>query len=189
MKKISVILIAVLALALLAACAGGNSTESSSSYEDTAAVLNTVWSGYDEADKFPVAGGHVGDIENSVMDAPAKLDLTRIEEFDNSFALPVSQNENVEEAASLFHQMNTNTFTAAAYKLKEGTDTAAFADEFSANVNSKMWMCGRPEKYVVVQSGSYVVTAYGAADIIDNFAAKLGALENAATLTEGTIAG
>lgn len=189
MKKLSVILIAVLALAVLAACAGGNGAESTSSYEDANAVLTAVWSSYEDAEKFFVAGGHVGDFENSVMDAPAKLDITRIEEFDDAFALPASQNGNVEDAASLFHQMNTNVFTAAAYKLKEGTDFAAFADEFAANVNAKHWMCGRPEKYIVVQSGSYVVTAYGSAENIDVLTLKLGALENAATLAEGAVAG
>lgn len=186
MKKVTVIILAVVTLALLAACAGGNTNETTSSYTDALEVLTTVWATYEDENKFAIAGG---DMENAVMDAPGKFDITKTEELDASLALPASQTANIEDAASLVHMMNANTFTGAAYRLKEGTDVKAFSDEFKSLLDGRQWMCGFPEKFVVISTGNYVVTAFGNGEIIETFKAKATtALENAEVVLEGAIA-
>ncbi|MBQ7117775.1 MAG: bacteriocin transport accessory protein, partial [Clostridia bacterium] len=75
-----------------------------------------------------------------------------------------------------------------AYKLKEGTDVAAFAADFEAGLNGRQWMCGFPEKFAVIQTGSFVVTAFGNGQIIDLFKTKAMTLENAVLVLEGAIA-
>ncbi len=194
MKKFTAILLAAaVVLVLFAACGGNTDTNGDntgvSSYADATAVLNAVWATYaDEAEenKFPIGGG---DSANLTMDAPGKFDVAATEELDVTLALPASQTANIEDAASMMHMMNANNFTGAAYKLKEGTDADAFAKDFQDGLNARQWMCGFPEKFVVIQTGNFVVTAFGNGQIIDLFKTKAtGALENATVILEGAIA-
>lgn len=191
MKKLTAILLAAaVVLVLFAACGGGNNEDTgASSYTDATAVLNAVWAAYaDEPDdnKFPIGGG---DSANLTMDAPGKFDIAATEELDVTLALPASQTANIEDAASMMHMMNANNFTGAAYLLKEGTDVAAFAKDFQDGLNGRHWMCGFPEKFVVIQTGNFVVTAFGNGQIIELFKTKAtGALENATVVLEGAIA-
>lgn len=194
MKKLTAILLAAaVVLVLFAACGGNTDTNKdnsgASSYADATAVLSAVWAAYaDEAEenKFPIGGG---DSANLTMDAPGKFDIAATEELDVTLALPASQTANIEDAASMMHMMNANNFTGAAYKLKEGTDAAAFAKDFQDGLNGRQWMCGFPEKFVVIQTGDFVVTAFGNGQIIELFATKAsGTLENAAIILEGDIA-
>ena len=48
-------------------------------------------------------------------------------------------------------------------------------------------MCGFPEKFVVLQSGDYVVTAFGVADIMDYFKTTVSGLEGFTVVLEGDI--
>ncbi|MBQ3136336.1 MAG: hypothetical protein IJB74_02530 [Clostridia bacterium] len=189
MKKLTAILLAAaVVLVLFAACGGNNEDAGTSSYADATAVLNAVWATYaDESDenKFPIGGG---DSANLTMDAPGKFDIAATEELDVTLALPASQTANIEDAASMMHMMNANNFTGAAYKLKDGTDAAAFAKDFQDGLNGRQWMCGFPEKFVVIQTGNYIVTAFGNGQIIDLFKTKaMGTLENAALVLEGAV--
>ncbi|MBE6775489.1 MAG: hypothetical protein E7543_04790 [Ruminococcaceae bacterium] len=191
MKKFTAIILSLaVVLVLFAACGGnGNEGTGASSYADATEVLSTVWAGYaDEAEenKFPIGGG---DSANLTMDAPGKFDIAATEELDVTLALPASQTANIEDAASMVHMMNANNFTGAAYKLKEGTDVAAFAKDFQDGLNGRQWMCGFPERFVVIQTGNFVVTAFGNGQIIELFATKASnTLENAAIVLEGDIA-
>ena len=189
MKKLTAILLAAaVVLVLFAACGGNNEDAGTSSYADATAVLNAVWATYaDESDenKFPIGGG---DSANLTMDAPGKFDIAATEELDVTLALPASQTANIEDAASMMHMMNANNFTGAAYKLKDGTYAAAFEKDFQDGLNGRQWMCGFPEKFVVIQTGNYIVTAFGNGQIIDLFKTKaMGTLENAALVLEGAV--
>lgn len=192
MKKLVAILLAVVCVAALAACAGGNSnddttTEATSSYADAVAVLNAVWATYEDENKFPIGGG---DSANITTDVPGKFDIAATEELDVTLALPATQAANIEDAASMIHMMNANTFTGAAYKLKADADVAAFADEYKTGLDSRRWMCGFPEKFIVIKTGSFVVTAFGNGELIELYKTKaLSALEGAELVSEGTIAG
>ncbi len=189
MKKLTAILLALVCVVALAACAGGNTNDdtAASSYADAVEVLNTVWATYEDENKFPIGGG---DSANMTMDVPGKFDITATEELDVTLALPAAQAANIEDAASMMHMMNANTFTGAAYKIKADADVAAFADEYKANLDGRQWMCGFPEKFIVVKTGSFVITAFGNGEIIELYKTKaLNALENAELVLEGAIAG
>jgi hypothetical protein len=180
MKKISLIAMLSLIVVMIASCGGA----ASSSYETALDVINTVWSNVDEADKFPVGGG---DSANLNMEGPGKFDHTNKDELDVTLALPGALADQIDDAASMVHMMNANQLTAAAYRLVEGADAAAFAKDYKANLDGRRWMCGFPEKFVVVQSGNYVVTAFGNGMNIDNFKVAAEKLENATVLLEGAI--
>ena len=85
--------------------------------------------------------------------------------------------------------MNANTFTGAVYHLTEGTDVTAFADAVKANILARQWMCGFPDKLLIIDvDGRYVITAFGEAGIMEIFKTNaLSALSDAQVITEDPI--
>lgn len=202
MKKILAIVLALtVVLVCFAAC--GNKTKTDATPTDagvettapaatdlgldTVGLLNAVFATYAEENKFPFGGG--SDIENMEMDKAGKYDIALVEELNVVAHLPATQNANVEEAATAMNMMNANSFTGAAYLLKDGTDAATFAADFKAALDNAQWMCGFPEKFVVIQSGKYVITAFGLAANIDYFKTQAAsALAGSTVVLEGDIA-
>ena len=87
--------------------------------------------------------------------------------------LPESVQGKVDDVASLIHFMNANTFTSAVLHLKEGT-AADVAKEIETAVMGNQFMCGFPEKLIIVQiSDDYLVSAFGHGEPIDLFKSKL----------------
>lgn len=184
MKRVAVVLLAVLAVL---ACVGCGSQKKESKYAQALDVLNAVEDAYEEADRFAIYGG---DQDNAVMDAPGTFDVTKTEEMGFTLGLPQSQFSNVEDAASMIHMMNANTFTGAAYRLKDGTDVKTFADEAKENILATQWMCGIPDTLLIVNvDGTYVITAYGEAGIMETFKNNaLSVFEGAEILVETPVA-
>lgn len=189
MKRITTLLLVAATLLALSAC-GGKTSEgevAASSYTDALEVLNKVVAAYDEADLFAIYGG---DQENAVMDAPGKFDVSKTEELNVTLGLPESQAANVEDAASMVHMMNANTFTGAAYRVKAGTDMNAFAEEVKSSILATQWICGFPDTLVIINvDGTYVITAYGQKEIMETFKTNaLSALQGAEVLVEAPVA-
>jgi len=143
---------------------GTDSSESISSPE--ADLLNSIYTSFAEDQKFPIGGG---DSANLVMDAPGAFDITNVEELESSLGFPSSQAANIDGAASMIHMMNANTFTGAAYHLIDGADAAAFAEAVKETVLAKQWICGMPDTLVILSADGYIITAYGNAELIENF--------------------
>ena len=70
--------------------------------------------------------------------------------------------------------MNANTFTAAAYHATG--DTAELAQQLRDNIMQCQWMCGFPDKLVVAEVGEYVVTVFGADELVDTFMTHLNGI-------------
>ncbi len=156
---------------------------------DALEVLTTVWGTYEEADKFPVAGG---DSANQNFEGPAAFDATNAEELDVTLGFPGAQVENIDDAASMMNAMMANNFTAGVYHVKEESkeDVEAVATAIKDNIMTKQWMCGMPEKMVIIVIDDYVVSAFGLGDTIDVFKTKvMEAYENAFVLYEEGITG
>ncbi len=174
MKKILTLSMAAVMLLSMVACGGkdkpsenGNTTEVGSALE----ILENVWGTYGEDERFPVSGG---DAENSTMDAPGKFALTEAEAVDNMLGVPADSVAMIDDAASLVHMMNANTFTAGAYHLTNAGDMDAFVSAVKENIMGRQWMCGFPDTLIMVQVGEdYVVSAFGNVDLIDSFKTKL----------------
>ena len=110
MKKIiSLVLAAVLTLSL-AACGTKNDSKGDQPTTPASALdlLEKVWSTYTDDEKFPAAGGDYSEA-NSKEDAPGVYDLTDRAAVDSALGLP--ETAKVDQAASLIHMMNQNTFT------------------------------------------------------------------------------
>lgn len=163
-----------------------SSSGESTKYAEAVDVLNAIWDAYADDEKFSIAGG---DLDHSVMDAPGKFDTSKTDELQITLKLPAEQFDKLEDAASMMHMMNTNSFTGAAYRLKAGTDMNAFASAVKNSMLATQWMCGIPDTVLVIQVGeNYVLTAYGLNDFIQPFKTHaLSVLENAQVLVEAPI--
>ena len=84
----------------------------------------------------------------------------------------------------MFNMMNTNVFNSYAVQFKAGTDVDAAIEAIKANILARQWICGSPEKLVIVKMpGNCIVAVWGAVQfggIVDPYAASI------ATLVEGT---
>ena len=159
----------------------GNGSGSSANAGEAAAVdvadatelLTNVWNTYEEADKFPIGGG---DYENMTSDVPGAFDVSKAEDLDAMLGVPAGSAAQIDDAASMLHMMNANTFTAGAYHLTDSGKVQAVADALKDNIVNRQWICGFPDTLIVASVGNeYIVSAFGNAEIVETFKTKLQA--------------
>lgn len=193
MKKVAVLLLSAMMIFILPGC-GGKQNDSQdeqgsgeSQFGEALDVLNEVVKAYAEDELFAMYGG---DQENAVMDAPGKFDISKMEELENIYGLPADLSSDIEDAATMVHMMNANTFTGAAYRLREGTDLNAFADSVKSCILAKQWICGQPDSLLIINvDGRYVITAFGAAELMEDLKTNtLNAISGAQVIVETPIA-
>ena len=189
MKKITSLALA-LALALtLTACGKKNNTAGSGDSSvpaDATALLTAVWDAHSDDEKFPAAGG---DYENPVEDAPGAVSIADADNLNYMLTLPVEDAGKIDGAASLSHMMNANTFTAGAFHVASSSDVDSVVSDLKDNIMNRQWMCGFPDKLVILTLGDYVISCYGAEDLVDQFSEKVTeAFADAAVVCDEAIA-
>lgn len=171
-KRILFALLAVVMVLSLVAC--GSSTEevdeNKVTIESSVALLDSVWSKFAEEEKFPVMGG---DFSNPVDGSAGTFNLADTENAVASLHIAEDNIALTDEAATIIHAMNANTFTAASYHLKDSAQADTFVTSLKDSIKSTQWMCGFPDTLVIYNVGDYVVAAYGNADAINTFKAKI----------------
>lgn len=173
-KLISMFVVVVLCMSALMGCGKkGSDTSTGDSYADSVAILNAIWEQTDE--KFPAFGGS---IEEAVADAPGNLLLTDKDTMTYTLLIPESVQGHITDAATLMHMMNANTFTGVALKL-DGMKVDDAASQIKDAFMNNQFVCGIPDKIVIVTVGNYVVYAYGATDIVDDFKTIASGLDGA----------
>lgn len=138
---------------------------------DPVTLLNSVWALFAEDEKFAVTGGDFSSEE--LIQEAGSFSLENPDSIDYVAGFPAAEIGNIDSAATLMHMMNQNTFTAGAYHVADGADIAALSKAIRNNIMERMWMCGFPDKLIVVNVGDYIVSAFGKNQPIDNFAAHL----------------
>jgi len=202
MKKLLALLLALVMIMALAACNKDEEKEENKSGEQDKAlassaleILDTIWNSYEEADQFPVTGGdmqsHIDKMEKdeSYMppNAPGAFNLEYAEELSMNLLIPAEELENIDEAATMIHMMNGNNFTCGAFHVK--SDVNAFAEAVKDAVLNNQWMCGQPERLVIVSfGGGYVLMAYGIEGAMGPFVDYMnGAYKGAEVLVEESL--
>ena len=149
--------------------------------QDTGALslLTSVWSTYSEDDKFPAAGG---DAEHSVDDAPGSFDVSNADSLTYQLTFPSADVSLIDGAASLVHMMNLNTFTCGAFHVSDAGNVSTVAADIRSAVQGKQWMCGFPDKLVVITINEVVVAMYGDEELINSFRDTLTASYPAAVI-------
>ena len=168
MKKIITFMLAAAMIFSLAGCGSAkNENTESTEFASSEALLTSITETFKEDEQFPIGGG---DFDNQVMDKPGKFDVSKVDEMEAMLGLPVEQAEKIDGAASMVHMMNANTFTGAAYHLADGTKATEFAEAVKESIMKKQWLCGMPDQLVIIDGGNgYVITAFGAEDIVGMF--------------------
>lgn len=154
---------------------------------DARTLLTAIWDGYGEDERFPAMGGDFSE-QNMVDGAPGTYGLEDAAMLDQYLGLPEASAAMIDGAASLIHMMNANTFTCGAFHVSKTNDLTAVADSLRENIQARQWMCGFPDKLVVITAGDYVISAFGNEELIDNFKTKtLATYETAKVVYEEAI--
>lgn len=188
MKKYLAMFLSAVLLLSLTACGGkDNDGEGGSGIADALTLLNTIWDSYGDEEKFPVMGGDFSE-ENMVNDAPGKYGIQDTAMLDYNLGLPEASASLIDGAASMIHMMNANTFTCGAFHVGSSDNVSAVADALRENILQRQWMCGFPDKLIIIKVDDYVISAFGNGELIDTFKSKaLAAYESAELVYEEPI--
>ena len=148
---------------------GQNNTASDSA---ALAILATVWDSYGENDRFAAFGGDLTE-ENLTMDAPGVYTLADPEAMDSALGFPAAYADKIDDAASLMNMLNANTFTCGAYHLTDQANTDDTVSALKDNILARQWLCGFPEKLVIVTVDDFIISVFGHNEPIDTFIEKL----------------
>ena len=146
--------------------------------DDALTILNAIWNTYSDEEKFPAAGG---DSEHAVDGAPGSFDVSNADSLSYQLTFPADDASLIDSAASLVHMMNLNTFTCGAFHVADANNVAMLADDLRTTIQAKRWMCGFPDKLVIVTVGQSVLSVYGNEELVNTFRDKLLASYSAAT--------
>ena len=180
MKKILALLLAAVMVLSLAACTdkgsegGATSPSGAQTNQPKSAleILEKVWSKYSTDEKFPATGGSEKHMKE---DMPGKFDVSDAEALDFELGFPKAQASEIDDAASLMHMLNQNNFSCGVYHVKDSGNAEALAGKIKENILARQWLCGFPEKLVILTVGDYIVSVFGAGELTDTFVAKLSA--------------
>ena len=171
MKKIIALALAAALLLSFTSCTKQNGTGTSSGAlkgqpKNALEILEKVWS------KYSATGGSE---QHMKEDKPGKFDVSDAEALDFELGFPKAQASEIDDAASLMHMLNQNNFSCGVYHVKGSGNAEALAGKIKENILARQWMCGFPEKLVILTVGDYIVSVFGAKELTDTFTAKLSA--------------
>ena len=178
-RTLSLMLALVMAVSLMACGKKDDGKNNADAPADSLALLTKVWDSYTDDEKFPAAGG---DYETSVDDAPGAFDPSNADNLNFLLTVPTEDASLIDDAASLMHMMNANTFTAGAFHVTNSSDVDTVVSDLKDNIMNRQWMCGFPDKLVVLTLGDYVVSCFGAEELVDEFSEKVTAAFSGASV-------
>lgn len=153
------------------------------SYSNAVDLLKNVWKTYSENEMFPA--GYM-DEEGNMIDGPAKISTADGEVLDSLLGVPADKAGSIGNASIMMHMMNANTFTGGAFKT---SDAKGLSNAIKDNLVNRQWMCGFPDTLVTIQVGDYLISAFGNAELIENFKKKVTkTYSNAKVLCEEPLA-
>jgi len=194
MKKMLALMMALVMVLSMVACAPANSGETTVGTTEAPVavpanaveILNNIWALYGDDEKFAIVGGDPADMN---MEGPGSWNMSNAANLTYSLLIPEAELANVDDAASLMHMMNANTFTSGTVHLKDGVNAATFAATMKDTIMNNPWMCGFPERMVIASfGGNYLLIAFGVNDAMTPFCQKLAtAYADAAILYDEAI--
>lgn len=123
---------------------------------DPLSILSTVWNTYSEDEMF-------------ASTEPMSMDVGDTDTLVYQLTFPADDAALIDSAAALLHMMNMNTFTCGAYHVKNAADAKTLAQSLRDSIQSRQWMCGFPDKLVVITINEVVVAMYGDEELINSF--------------------
>ncbi len=160
-------------------------------YKSAIELLNIIFNGYNAAQatddtKLWVGGGNINNFDTVNPEGPAAFVALADEDYEQNLAVPTAEVAKIASAASMFNLMNTNNFNCYTIQFNAGTDVDASIEAIKANILARQWICGAPEKLVIVKMpGDCILVVWGAVQfggIVDPFAASIPTLVEGATV-------
>ncbi len=197
MKKIIALILAVLMLASMVACGNTNDDVNDTNTTDEPTtdtpvvepakaadeVLNGALGKFCEilAPSFGVAaeevkgsfaGGYFSDDETTTKFGEAGRTPVDVEDAAANFkTVSLISDEafaKLDDAAVFHHMMNMNTLAVASMRVANAADVDTVANAMRESVGgNQIWMCGFPERYVVIKIDTCVISAYGLTDMVN----------------------
>lgn len=134
-------------------------------------VLTRIWDSYTDEDRFSAAGG---DYDNTVTNGPGTFDITNKEGLSTQLIFPAENADMIDDAASLMHMMNSNTFTGGVYHVTDTANVQTLADALKDKIENTQWVCGYPDRLIIADIGDgYVLSAFGEEEIMQTFKERL----------------
>ncbi len=195
MKKIIALILAVLMLASMVACGNTNDEVKDTTDQITTdapvvepakgadEVLNGALGKFCEilAPSFGVAaeevkgsfaGGYFSDDETTTKFGEAGRTPVDVEDAAANFKTVSLISDDafakLDDAAVFHHMMNMNTLAVASMRVANAADVDTVANAMRESVGGNhVWMCGFPERYVVIKIDTCVISAYGLTDMVN----------------------
>ena len=95
---------------------------------------------------------------------PGKLDITDVDTLAYYTLFPADSADKLNSASVFFNMMNMNNGTFSAFELKDASEAQAVADTLKDVITGNMWMCGFPERYLIINIDGVIVSAFGIGD-------------------------
>ena len=141
---------------------------------DATEILTKTWEQYAVEERFTIMGGH---FETSVIDMPAKYDLTQTTDLTLMYCVPESQITMIDDAATMIDLYNAGRFMAGAYHVTDVEGVKDFAVGIQTQILENQWHGETPEKLLIVNIDTqYVVAVCGREALVDEFKQKLEAV-------------
>ena len=177
MKKFIILALVAVFVLSFTACAKQNGTTTPSDAskgqpQNALEILEKVWSKYSADEKFSATGGSEKHMKDNM---PGKFDVSDAEALDFELGFPKAQASEIDDAASLMHMLNQNNFSCGVYHVKSSGNAETLAGKIKENILARQWLCGFPEKLVILNVGDYIVSVFGAAELTNTFTEKLSA--------------
>ena len=119
---------------------------------------------------------------------PGALSLADPDEVQNQTMFPLDSIDRIQNAAIFYNLMNMNNGTFSAFKLKNAEDVPVLADRVQSNIKSNQWICGFPERFLIMRVDDVLVCAYGLETAMNAWkAAVTSAYTNAEALYEESL--
>lgn len=183
-------MLAISPVMVLAGCSSNAGNEVSSNDKDfdfsnAQALLLAIWEKENDDDKPMIIGG-VGD--NVSETEPLALDLSAEEMLKSTLVVPESLIKNSVDGASVMNGIMANAFTASAWQLKEGADSAALIDEIEKTIKDNHWVCTFPDQYDIFLQDNFVVVSFGQQGQIEPFVTAVKQVMTKAETFSGKLA-
>lgn len=186
-KTLSIFLALIMTFAMFAltACGGNEDSDVNNNkpvIESAVDFYTKVWAAFGEDNQFACGGG---DEEHSNMEGPGQYALTDENADMLKYYLHLTDELYAmldDDVATLQHMMNINTYSSAVAKLKDPSKASDFAEAYKTAIQNQQWMCGFPDKVVVISVGDYVVMAYGHEENINNLVTACSTVESSSSV-------
>lgn len=159
-------------------------------YSSAIELLNIIFNGYNatatEETMLIVGGGNTYNPDTLNYEGPGAFIAVADTDYDEHLGIPAAEASKIASAASMFNLMNTNVFNSYAVQFNAGTDVDAAIEAIKTNILGRQWICGAPEKLVIVKCpGDYILVVWGAVQfggIVDPYAASIPTIIEGATV-------